>query len=322
MTHWQKISNHISQTLNTSCTKLKAPCEKLKAPFQIQNISSVGGGSINSSYHVTGTDKQSYFIKLNSASLEYMFKVEFDSLNELSQALLLKTSAIKVPQPICFGIADSKSYLVLEYLNIRSNGNSKKMGQALAQMHKVTAGQYGWYQDNIIGSTPQSNQQHTDWVTFWREERLRPQFKMLCDKGYKKQLQPLSDKLLNNLDSLLAGHTPPASLLHGDLWSGNYGFIDNGFMDNGFIEGSAEQEQPVIFDPALYYGDRETDLAMTELFGGFSQDFYQSYNEAWPLDEGYAQRKTLYNLYHILNHANLFGSSYLNQAISMMQRLC
>ena len=310
MPHWQQISNHISQTLNS--------------PFQIQNKSSVGGGSINSSYRVTGTDGQDYFIKLNSASLEYMFQVEFDSLNELSQALALKSNAIKVPQPVCFGIADSKSYLVLEYLSIHSNGDSKKLGQALAQMHKITASQYGWYQDNIIGSTPQSNQQHNDWITFWREERMLPQFKMLCDKGYKKHLQPLSDKLLNNLDSLLAGHTPPASLLHGDLWSGNYGFT-NGFTDgftDGVTNGMTEQEQPVIFDPALYYGDRETDLAMTELFGGFSRDFYQGYNETWPLDEGYAQRKTLYNLYHILNHANLFGTSYLNQAITMMQRLC
>ena len=184
-------------------------------------------------------------------------------------------------------------------------------------MHKITADQYGWYQNNIIGSTPQSNKKHSDWATFWREERLRPQFEMLYEKGYKKYLQLLANKLLTNLDSLLADHVPEASLLHGDLWSGNYGFINDGFVDDGFTE----QGQPVIFDPALYYGDRETDLAMTELFGGFSQDFYNSYNEAWPLDEGYTNRKTLYNLYHILNHANLFGTSYLNQAISMMERL-
>jgi len=173
---------------------------------------------------------------------------------------------------------------------------------------KITACQYGWYQDNIIGSTPQSNQQHSDWLSFWREERLLPQFKMLYDKGYKNQLQPLSEQLLNKLDDFLAHHNPPASLLHGDLWSGNYAFDQHG--------------RPVIFDPALYYGDREADLAMTELFGGFSPDFYQAYNDAWPLESDYKQRKTLYNLYHILNHANLFGTSYLNQAIGMMQRLC
>ncbi len=290
MTHWQQISDHISQTLNS--------------PFQIANKFSVGGGSINSSYQIIGADGQHYFIKLNSADLDYMFQVEFDSLNELAK----QNIAMRVPRPLCFGIADSRSYLVLEYLAISSSGDSKKMGQALAQMHRITTSQYGWQQNNIIGSTPQSNKKHSDWLTFWREERMRPQFKMLYDKGYKKDLQLLADKLLKNLDSLLAAHMPEASLLHGDLWSGNYGFTKQG--------------QPIIFDPALYYGDRETDLAMTELFGGFSPDFYQAYNEAWPLDKGYTQRKTLYNLYHILNHANLFGTSYLNQAINMMQRLC
>jgi fructosamine-3-kinase len=289
MTYWQHISDHISPTLNK--------------PFQIQNKKSIGGGSINSAYQVTGNDGQLYFIKLNTASLEFMFQVEFDSLNEL-----LQIDTIQIPRPVCFGTADSKSYLVLEYITMNPSGDQQQLGYALAQMHKITASQYGWYQNNIIGSTPQSNNMQPDWLTFWREERLLPQFKMLYEKGYKNQLQPLSDKLLNNLGSLLANHKPPASLLHGDLWSGNYAFDDQG--------------RPVIFDPALYYGDREADLAMTELFGGFSQDFYQAYNEAWPLDNDYNQRKTLYNLYHILNHANLFGTSYLNQAISMMQRLC
>ncbi|MCN4144668.1 MAG: fructosamine kinase family protein [Thiohalomonas sp.] len=289
MTYWQHISDHISQTLNK--------------PFQIQNKKSIGGGSINSAYQVTGNDGQLYFIKLNTASLEFMFQVEFDSLNEL-----LQIDTIQIPPPVCFGTADSKSYLVLEYITMNPSGDQQQLGYALAQMHKITTSQYGWYQNNIIGSTPQSNNMQSNWLTFWREERLLPQFKMLYEKGYKNQLQPLSDKLLNNLDSLLANHNPPASLLHGDLWSGNYAFDDQG--------------RPIIFDPALYYGDREADLGMTELFGGFRQDFYQAYNEAWPLDNDYNQRKTLYNLYHILNHANLFGTTYLNQAISMMQRLC
>ena len=289
MTYWQHISEHISQTLNK--------------PFQILQKKSIGGGSINSAWQITGNDDQLYFVKLNTASLEFMFQVEFDSLNELLQA-----DAIQIPRPICFGTADSKSYLVLEYIAMNSSGDQRQLGQALAQMHKITAPQYGWYQNNIIGSTPQSNNKHSDWLTFWREERLLPQFKMLHDKGYKNQLQPLSEQLLNNLDSILADHNPPASLLHGDLWSGNYAFNAQG--------------RPVIFDPALYYGDREADLAMTELFGGFSRDFYQAYNEAWPLDDNYNHRKTLYNLYHILNHTNLFGTSYLNQAIGMMERLC
>lgn len=297
MTHWQQIADHIGQSLNTT--------------VQIQQKTSVGGGSINSAYKVTTMDGQHYFVKLNSAHLEYMFQVEFDSLNELLQAPVIKTGTMQIPAPICFGttgLNDSKSYLVLEYLAMSSHGDGKIMGRALAQMHRVTASQYGWYQNNIIGSTPQSNQQHSDWLTFWREERMLPQFKMLYDKGYRQHLLPLSDRLLNKMESLLGKHNPPASLLHGDLWSGNYAYN--------------EQGSPIIFDPALYYGDREADLAMTELFGGFDQSFYQAYNEAWPLDEDYKTRKTLYNLYHILNHANLFGTSYLTQAISMMERLC
>jgi fructosamine-3-kinase len=191
---------------------------------------------------------------------------------------------------------------------MRNTGDQQALGKALAQMHRISASQYGWYQNNIIGSTPQSNQQHTCWLDFWRQERLIPQFNMLYDKGYQAQLQPLSERLLHQLDAILGDHNPPASLLHGDLWSGNVAFNQQG--------------QPIIYDPALYYGDRETDLAMTELFGGFSAEFYQAYQATWPVEEAYAQRKTLYNLYHILNHANLFGSSYLGQAINMIQRLC
>jgi len=295
MNHWQQIAEHISLSLNS--------------PFQIQQKNSLGGGSINSAYKITGSNGQHYFVKLNSADLEYMFQVEFDSLNELSQLLTkAKSNTLQIPAPICFGTTESdKSYLVLEYIAMNSRGDGEKMGLALAELHRITAKQYGWYQDNIIGSTPQSNQKHSDWLNFWREERMIPQFQMLYDKGYKDYLLPLSDKLLKQLDSLLGNHNPPASLLHGDLWSGNYAYD--------------EQGRPVVFDPAMYYGDREADLAMTELFGGFGQDFYHAYNEAWPLDENYKTRKTLYNLYHILNHANLFGTSYLNQAMAMMARL-
>ena len=293
MTNWQTISTHISETLGKD--------------FQIQQQSSIGGGSINSAWKVTGTDNQAFFVKLNSASLEFMFQVEYDSLNELLQVMETDTSIMQIPKPVCYGISNTQSYLVLEYIPMTSHGDGRLMGQALAQMHRISTEQFGWYQNNIIGSTPQSNQRHSDWLSFWREERMIPQFKMLYDKGYKNYLQPLDNKLLNKLPQLLADHKPAPSLLHGDLWSGNYAYTQDG--------------NPIIFDPAIYYGDREADIAMTELFGGFGQDFYTAYNESWPLDKGYKQRKTLYNLYHILNHANLFGTSYLNQAVGMMERL-
>ena len=289
MSHWQKIAQHISDTTQNA--------------FIIKNKSSLGGGSINAAYKVTGENNAVYFVKHNHANLQYMFQVEFDSLNELQQ-----TRDMLIPSPVCFGTADNYAYLVLEYIEMTSRGNHHLLGGALANMHRITQSQFGWYQDNIIGSTPQSNKRHSDWLSFWRDERLLPQFKMLYDKGYKTTLNSLSEKLLNNLEHILAGHQPVPSLLHGDLWSGNYAFNTQG--------------HPVIFDPALYYGDRETDMAMTELFGGFSADFYSAYNDSWPLEEGYQKRKILYNLYHILNHANLFGSSYLHQAIGMMERLC
>ncbi len=289
MNLWQYISDHISQSLNK--------------PFQIDHKQSLAGGSINSAYRINNKQGQQFFIKLNSAHLLPMFEVEFDSLNELRQA-----TEFHIPQAICLGTYESKSYLVLEYISMGTQGDQQQLAYALAQLHKITAVEYGWWQNNIIGSTDQSNNKHSQWLDFWHYERLLPQINMLYNKGYQKQLQPLAEQLLDKLPTLLGKHQPAASLLHGDLWSGNYAFNAQG--------------QPTIFDPALYYGDRETDLAMTELFGGFSPQFYQSYNEFWPLDKAYAQRKILYNLYHILNHANLFGASYLNQALSMMQKLC
>ena len=293
MNYWNSISQHISQNIGND--------------FQISQKSSVAGGDINSTYKISGFNSQQqilhFFVKINSIKLSNMFQVEYESLLELSQNELMQ-----IPTPICFGSSQDKAYLVLEYIPMSARGDSRLMGKALAKMHRITASQYGWSNNNFIGSTTQSNQTHSDWLSFWRDERMIPQFEMLYNKGYQSYLSPSADKFLLHLDSLLDNHNPPASLLHGDLWSGNYAYNETG--------------QPVIFDPALYYGDRETDLAMTELFGGFDEKFYAAYNEVWPLDKGYKRRKTLYNLYHILNHANLFGTSYLNQAINMLDRLC
>lgn len=288
MTQWREISDHISQTTGE--------------PFQLSREKSLAGGSINAAYQITGSNQMSYFVKLNAAHQLAMFETEYTDLLELQKAQLMH-----IPQPICFGTQGSKSYLVTEYIPLQGRGNAEELGIALAQMHGITSDHFGWKQNNTIGSTPQSNRQHDNWLDFWRDERLIPQIEMLYEKGYGQVIQSDADKLLNHLDSLLANHQPEASLLHGDLWSGNYAFDQQG--------------RAVIFDPALYYGDRETDLAMTELFGGFSQTFYDAYNEACPLDEGYQSRKTLYNLYHILNHTNLFGAGYINQAVSMMERL-
>jgi fructosamine-3-kinase len=169
----------------------------------------------------------------------------------------------------------------------------------------VTADRFGWHIDNTIGSTPQPNSPADNWVEFWREQRLGFQLQTAAGSGYGGELQRLGERLLAEMPALFTTHDPVPSMLHGDLWGGNYGALRDG--------------TPVIFDPAFYYGDREADLAMTTLFGGFGGQFYAAYNEAWPLDDGYEVRKTFYNIYHIINHLNLFGGGYHRQAISMIE---
>ena len=173
-------------------------------------------------------------------------------------------------------------------------------------MHQTTRGQFGWGRDNTIGSTPQPNKFSDDWIPFWQEQRLAYQLNLAAKNGYHGKLQERGKLLLEHFPALI-DHNPVPSLIHGDLWGGNLSYDSNG--------------NPVIYDPAVYYGDREADLAMTELFGGFGNRFYDAYNEAWPLDQGYKVRKTLYNLYHILNHLNLFGGGYGGQALRMINQL-
>ena len=217
------------------------------------------------------------------------------------------TGTLRVPRTVAHGVAGDQGYLVLEYLELGSRGNARLLGERLAAMHRCTADQFGLAGDNFIGTTLQPNARTDDWVEFWRRHRLGFQLRLAAGKGYGGRLQSLGEQLLDALPAFFAGYSPLPSLLHGDLWSGNHGFLADG--------------APAIFDPATYYGDRECDLAMTELFGGYPANFYAAYRTAWPLDPGYATRRDLYNLYHILNHANLFGGGYATQAEQMMQRL-
>ena len=282
------ITRHISQVTGTV--------------FENPQQRSVGGGCINTTYMLSDGRSQ-FFVKTNRATLLSMFEAEFDGLQEIAQ-----TNTIKAPQPVCFGQDGSLAYLVMEYLPLSGGGSrsSDRLGEHLAAMHKVTQKKYGWFRDNTIGSTPQINQPCEDWITFWRDRRLAPQLRMAAEQGFRGRLQQKGELLLSKLPAFFSD-TPAASLLHGDLWSGNYAVTQDG--------------EPVIFDPAVYYGDRETDLAMTELFGGFPAAFYAAYNSAYPLDSGYRLRKTLYNLYHIINHLNLFGGGYGAQAERMIEQL-
>jgi protein-ribulosamine 3-kinase len=262
---------------------------------------SASGGCINQAMRVN-YGNESYFVKLNTASQADMFAAEALGLQELRSS-----QTLKIPEPVCWGDDGESAYLVLEDLELGGHGSQAALGEGLAAMHRVTRQQFGWKTDNTIGSTLQINRYQHDWVTFWREHRLQFQLNLAARNGHGGRLQSQGEKLLDALPVLFADYLPEASLLHGDLWSGNYAFTSSG--------------EPTIFDPAVYYGDRETDLAMTELFGGFSRDFYAAYQSDYPLDRGYEVRKTLYNLYHILNHLNLFGTVYRSQAYRMMDSL-
>ena len=270
-------------------------------PFEVREHHALGGGCINSAYRVSD-GKRSLFVKLNSGDKLGMFEAEHDGLQELAKA-----KAIRVPRPIVTGIAGGQAYIVMEDLALGGSGSHAELGRQLAGLHRHTHERFGWFRDNTIGATPQSNRQYDGWIGFWREERLGAQLNMAARNGASSKLLRQGEQLMERFPQLFSGYTPVASLLHGDLWSGNYSFTHDG--------------EPIIFDPAVYYGDREADIAMTELFGGFRADFYDAYEEAWPLDPGYKVRKTLYNLYHIINHFNLFGGGYGSQAEGMVGRL-
>lgn len=261
----------------------------------------VGGGCINRAYRVE-SNQGPFFVKINSADSLDMFSAEAEGLEELSQG-----ESLRIPLPVCWGVAGQHAFLVLEHLELGGSGSAAALGEGLAALHRVTADQFGWYRNNTIGSTPQRNFHSPDWVQFWSEHRLGFQLRLAIKNGAGKQMQARGERLIEALPALLDARQPEASLLHGDLWSGNYAYTLAG--------------EPTIFDPAVYYGDRETDLAMTELFGGFGRDFYAAYQQAWPLEAGYPTRKKLYNLYHVLNHFNLFGGGYLSQAQGLVDRL-
>ncbi len=272
-------------------------------PFALLGAVTVGGGCINSTYRLEGkTD--AYFIKLNRKDRLPMFEAESSGLAEIAS-----TASVRVPQPVCCGVVGDQSYLAMEFLALRPAGGScdRLLGQRLAALHGIARPYYGWHRDNTIGSSPQPNTRHHDWIGFWSQCRLGFQLKLAETLGYGGKLQREGVKLIELLPVFFVSYQPKPSLLHGDLWGGNFAANEIG--------------QPVIFDPACYYGDREADIAMTELFGGFGRDFQAAYTDVFPLDVGYRTRKTLYNLYHIINHLNLFGGGYLAQAENMIARL-
>jgi len=284
---WPEIAAHISQVTDQE--------------FKGNHHRSVGGGSVNQA-HAFSDGHQTYFVKTNQANQLAMFEAEAIGLEQM-----YATATIRVPKPICWGTAGRSAYIVLEWLDFGYGNHDawSEMGRQLAAMHRVTSEQgFGWDQDNTIGFIPQKNLWTADWVTFFRDRRIGFQLQLAQQKGGHF---PRGEELMQAIPQLLADHHPEPSLVHGDLWSGNAAVTKAG--------------EPVILDPATYYGDREVDLAMSELFGSFPNDFYRAYDAAYPIPSGYTRRKTLYNLYHIINHFNQFGGGYESQANRMIDRL-
>jgi fructosamine-3-kinase len=273
--------------------------------FRARRVEPVGGGCIHRAFILGAADGARYFVKLNDADRLPMFEAEADGL-----AAIAATGTLRTPNVIASGRDERHAFLVLECLELRplqSAEDGARFAEALVTMHQARGEHFGWHRDNYIGATPQSNAEADNWALFFVRHRLQPQFALARQSGFGGTLQRQAEQLLGRVPALFLDYRPHPAMLHGDLWHGNVAIGADG--------------QPVIFDPACHYGDREADLAMSELFGGFPGTFYATYRRLWPLDADYEARKPLYCLYHILNHLNLFGRGYLREAERLTIRL-
>jgi protein-ribulosamine 3-kinase len=289
--------------VRTSIELAAALSKAIGLTLQPKPAGAVHGGCINASHRWESTAGP-VFVKVASVSRRAMFEAEAEGLEELRRA-----HAVRVPRVLGIAATDTEVALALEWIELgrASRACEAQLGEQLAAQHRVSARAFGWHRDNTIGSTLQLNGWCDDWTAFFRERRLRPQLQLAQTNGFRGQLQQLGEQLLSELDRLLGEPDPLPSLLHGDLWGGNWGADVRG--------------APVMFDPAVYFGDRLADIAMTRLFGGFGASFYAAYESVWPLPAAGQRRIDLYNLYHVLNHLNLFGGGYLPQAVSTIERL-
>ena len=282
--------------------KIKSKIENI-LDSRITGMNSLSGGCISSSYKVNTKDGNSYFLKYNYSSGSDMFLTEAHGLQELD-----KPGVITIPKVISF----DKEFILLDLIENsgRSKNFSEDFGRKFAVLHKFNNEKYGFYEDNYIGSNPQlnipDNDEEKNWTKFYFQKRILYQFHLAEKSGNStSDLRSSISKLENKIDLIVTDNGEKPSLLHGDLWGGNYMVDKNGFA--------------CLIDPAVYYGIREADLAMTKLFGGFDSEFYRAYNEEFPLPDGYDYRENIYKLYHVLNHLNLFGSGYYSQAISLIK---
>lgn len=266
-------------------------------------LTSQHGGMICQAFHAELKNGESIFLKTSQSAPASLFSTEANSLKHLRVACAGLSSPhhklLHVPEVLA--VNESPAFLALEFIpESRPHDSSKAsrdFGTSLAAMHRESISLYfGWHENNFLGRLPQANSQHNNWIDFYRECRLLPQIKLAKAKGVLPvERECLVMEVFENLEKLLADFDSHPSLLHGDLWSGNYFFTG---------------QSTCLFDPACYYGDREMDVAYSELFGGFAPEFYEGYNAEFPLSDGYEKRKPLHQLYHLLNHLNHFGEGY------------
>jgi len=282
--------------------KIKARIEE-KLNSKIKSLSSLSGGCISDAFKVTTDNGSNFFLKYNSCASNDMFIKEANGLKELAKA-----NAIRIPEVLSF----QEDYILLEFIltGHRTKNFFEEFGRRFAELHKFIFESYGFYEDNYIGSNPQKNipneKEKSSWVTFYFNKRILFQLQLAEGLGNSTpELRKGISKLENKIQEIIGNTQEKPSLLHGDLWGGNYMVDENG--------------NAVLIDPAVYYGHREADLGMTKLFGGFSSEFYRAYNETFPLEDGYEYREKIYKLYHVLNHLNLFGGGYYSQALSLIK---
>jgi fructosamine-3-kinase len=269
----------------------------------VESSQSISGGCISNSSVIKMKSGEKFFLKENQHLPKDMFEKEASGLREIQ-----KSKSIRVP----YVKFVTGRFILLEYIEGKQKADNffEDFGAMFAELHRFSSDKNGFYEDNFIGSTPQLNipgevEKH-NWTSFYFNKRLLFQFKLAESNGYADEtLRRSFLQLENKMEQILGSTKEKQSLLHGDLWGGNYIVAENG--------------KACLIDPAVYYGNREADLAMTKLFGGFTNSFYKSYNESFPLEPGCEYRENIYKLYHVLNHLNLFGSAYYSQALSMIR---
>ena len=284
---WQSVAEVIRNSTGISCNTFE--------------FRPVFGGDINRAWCLSCGNER-FFVKTNRDDLLAMFEAEQAGLAEIGDS-----QSIRVPVVFGCGTGGDHAFIVMEFLDLGGAADESLLARQLATMHRYTCDQFGYQIDNTIGSTPQRNDATLDWVEFWKIQRLGFQLDLAKRNRLDREMIHRGETLNGVVGRFFSDYQPIASLLHGDLWRGNQGVDSEG--------------NPVIFDPACYYGDHEADLAMMELFGQPGARFFDAYNEVFAIDPGYAVRRDLYNLYHILNHANLFGGSYVASARRLIDKL-